>query len=90
VPEFLHYPGEHLTRIETYERSRQRNDDHNVSASASLARARGSVGNGGMADTPCKKVKDKLVKRIAWTSCRCASRENVAIDREATPTRYRA
>jgi len=36
-------------RIETYEKSRQRNDNHNISASSSLARAGRSVGSDSMA-----------------------------------------
>ena len=37
--------------MEIYERSRQRNHSHNVSASSSLAWAHRSLGDGGMAST---------------------------------------
>src|SRR5206468_10755689 len=37
--------------MEIYERSRQRNHSHNVSSSSSLAWARRSLGDGGMAST---------------------------------------
>ena len=60
VPDLTHYLGEHTTEIETYERSRHRNDNHNVSASASLAWARRSVGSGGVAETQRKKARQNV------------------------------
>jgi len=53
-PDFTHYLCEQRKEngnMEIYERLRQRNHSHNVSASSSLAWARRSLGDGGMAST---------------------------------------
>jgi hypothetical protein len=62
APDLTHYPGEYTTEIETYERSRHRNDNRNVSASASLAWARRSVGSGGVARTQRNATERKQDK----------------------------
>src|SRR4029077_8997412 len=70
APDFTHYPGEHTTEIETYERSRHRNDNHNVSASASLAWARRSVGSDGVARTLRNATEERKTKRMKATGAR--------------------
>jgi hypothetical protein len=50
-PDFTHYLCEQRKEMEIYERSRQRNHSHNVSASSSMVWANRSLGNGGMAST---------------------------------------
>jgi hypothetical protein len=64
--------------MEIYERSRQRNHSHNVSASSSLAWAHRSVGAGGMASThgvPNQESKINCALPIAFSSP-CHNRPN--------------
>jgi hypothetical protein len=59
--------------VEPYEQSRQRNDDHNVSASASLVRPNCDVRNDGMARThgnATKEVKRRLLTAEGWVDFR--------------------
>src|SRR5260370_8520474 len=50
-PDFTHYLCKQRKEMEIYERSRQRNHSHNVSASSSLVCANRSLVNGVMAST---------------------------------------
>jgi hypothetical protein len=50
-PDFTHSCVSKERKMEIYERSRQRNHSHHVSASSSLAWAHRSLGDGGMAST---------------------------------------
>src|SRR5262249_29787341 len=53
-----------LNRTETYERSKQRNHDYNVSASHSLDRTSRNLGNGDMARTHRNATKESKRKRL--------------------------
>src|SRR5207244_7246175 len=55
-------------KMEIYERSRQRNHSHNVSASSSLAWAHRSLGDGGMASTHGVPNQESKIN-CAWPNC---------------------
>lgn len=68
APELTHYSGERIREIETYEGSRHRNDNHNIFASASMARARGIIRSGGVARTQRNATKESKAKPMRPTT----------------------
>src|SRR5262245_38208297 len=74
APDLTHYLVNTERQVEPYEQSRQRNDNHNVSASHSLAWAHGNVRNGGMARTHgnATNESERKLSSVAFQTCRIA------------------